>query len=185
MTGQPGALFRNLFEVEGRAAAGVGSVDKQPWPNPPGEPQTGTVDLRFRGSGRDNLFRRILTLAQWLPKPATSQFPEEGRSVAFPTPPQVSVPNQAVRFAKRGRELWSPLRRGRAMPRCRIALMSQLQPRSLWLRAKRCIDGFVWGQCPPDAPVGRLGGVFPVQPGAEIRGILPKRLAPACVSSGS
>jgi hypothetical protein len=40
-------LFRNLFEVEGAAAAGVGSVDKQPWLNPPQEPQTGTVDYQL------------------------------------------------------------------------------------------------------------------------------------------
>jgi hypothetical protein len=36
---------------------------------------------------REIFFRGILTPAQWLPKPATSQFPEEGRSL---------------------RELWSP-----------------------------------------------------------------------------
>jgi hypothetical protein len=117
MTGQPGALFRNLFEVEEGAAAGVGNVDKPPWLKirPGNRKQAWQIrncphGLGFRGSRRDNLFRRILTPAQWLPKPATSQFPEGGRSVAFPTPPQVSVPNKAVRFAKRGREWWSPLR---------------------------------------------------------------------------
>jgi hypothetical protein len=65
------------------------------------------VDPQKSSVSKDRL-TLALTPAQWLPKPATSQFPERRRSVAFPTPPPVSFPNKAVRFAKRGRELWSP-----------------------------------------------------------------------------
>src|SRR6185312_13900600 len=39
------------------------------------------TSCRFRGSKHESSFRRNLTPAQWLPKPATSQFPHTRRTL--------------------------------------------------------------------------------------------------------